>query len=95
MNDVILSSPSAKVRYKDQVIVDIFEKAAQNIVPKKIKLDIVFEDKSILVINKPKGMVVHPGAGNYKNTLAISMNITNEKILFQQRARETLYPLGT
>ena len=70
LNDVILSSPSAKVRYKDQVIVDIFEKAAQNIVPKKIKLDIVFEDKSILVINKPKGMVVHPGAGNYENTLA-------------------------
>ena len=37
--------------------------------PKKIKLDIVFEDKDILIINKPKGMVVHPGAGNYENTL--------------------------
>ena len=36
---------------------------------KKIKLEIVFEDKDILVLNKPKGMVVHPGAGNYKNTL--------------------------
>tara|TARA_B100001057_G_scaffold60204_1_gene53395 strand:+ start:12253 stop:13233 length:981 start_codon:yes stop_codon:yes gene_type:complete len=69
LNDVILSSPSAKVRYKDQVIVDIFERVTQNIVPKKIKLDIVFEDKSILVINKPKGMVVHPGAGNYEDTL--------------------------
>ena len=38
--------------------------------PNKIKLDIRFEDKDILVINKPKGMVVHPGAGNYQNTLA-------------------------
>ena len=35
----------------------------------KIKLDIIYEDKSILLINKPKGMVVHPGAGNYKDTL--------------------------
>ena len=38
--------------------------------PNKIKLDIKFEDKDILVINKPRGMVVHPGAGNYENTLA-------------------------
>ena len=38
--------------------------------PKKIKFEIVFEDKDILVINKQKGLVVHPGAGNYKNTLA-------------------------
>ena len=37
--------------------------------PSKIKLDIQFEDKDLLVINKPKGMVVHPGAGNYENTL--------------------------
>ena len=33
-------------------------------------MDIHFEDKDILLINKPKGMVVHPGAGNYENTLA-------------------------
>jgi len=40
------------------------------LLPNKIKLDIRFEDKDILVINKPKGMVVHPGAGNYEDTLA-------------------------
>ena len=38
-------------------------------IPKKIELDIIYEDKDILVINKPRGMVVHPGAGNYENTL--------------------------
>ena len=38
--------------------------------PNKIKLDIEYEDKDLIIINKPKGMVVHPGAGNYKNTLA-------------------------
>jgi 23S rRNA pseudouridine1911/1915/1917 synthase len=39
------------------------------ILPKKIKIDIVHEDKDILIVNKPAGMVVHPGAGNYKETL--------------------------
>ena len=38
--------------------------------PNEIKLDIQHEDKDILIINKPKGMVVHPGAGNKTNTLA-------------------------
>ena len=38
--------------------------------PNNIFLDVIFEDKDILVINKPKGMVVHPGAGNFENTLA-------------------------
>ena len=33
-------------------------------------MDIEYEDKDLIIINKPKGMVVHPGAGNYKNTLA-------------------------
>ena len=35
-----------------------------------MSLDIIFEDKDLLIINKPKGMVVHPGAGNFENTLA-------------------------
>ncbi len=38
-------------------------------VPQNIPLDIVYEDSDLLVINKPKGMVVHPAAGNYDNTL--------------------------
>ena len=69
LNDNILLSPSTKVKYKDKIIINIFQENKVDIIPKKIKLEIVYEDKSILVINKPKGMVVHPGAGNYKNTL--------------------------
>ena len=65
----VLKAPSTKVKYKDQVIINIIENNEQNIKPKKIKLNIVYEDNHILVINKPKGMVVHPGAGNYENTL--------------------------
>ena len=65
----MLTSPSSKVKYQDQIVINILEENSQNIIPKKIKLDVVYEDKNILVVNKPKGMVVHPGAGNFKNTL--------------------------
>ena len=69
INNFIISSPSSKVKHRDLIIIDIIEENIQEIIPKKIKLDIVYEDKDILLINKPKGMVVHPGAGNYRNTL--------------------------
>ena len=51
------------------------------ILPTKIHLDIIYEDKDILVINKPKGMVVHPGAGNYKNTLVNALLFKYKKNL--------------
>ena len=38
-------------------------------VPENIPIDIIYEDNSIIVVNKPKGMVVHPAAGNYNGTL--------------------------
>jgi 23S rRNA pseudouridine1911/1915/1917 synthase len=69
LNNKITSSPSTKVKYKDLIIVNIVEKNKKDIAPKKIDLNVIYEDKSILVINKPRGMVVHPGAGNYENTL--------------------------
>tara|TARA_X000000950_G_scaffold210776_1_gene253458 strand:- start:501 stop:1484 length:984 start_codon:yes stop_codon:yes gene_type:complete len=70
LNKKILTFPSAKVKVKDQISINIIvENNKQNIKPKKIEIDIVYEDNDILVINKPKGMVVHPGAGNYENTL--------------------------
>ena len=58
----------------------LHKKDTQSVIPKKINLDIIFEDKSILVINKPKGMVVHPGAGNYDNTLVNALLFRNKKI---------------
>ena len=69
LNNKISSSPSTKVKYKDIIMVNIVEKNKKNITPKNIDLDIVYEDNSVLVINKPKGMIVHPGAGNFENTL--------------------------
>ncbi len=69
LNNKILTSPSAKVKDKDQVEINIKEIKTYKIIPKKIKLDIIYEDDCILILNKPKGMVVHPGAGNLNNTL--------------------------
>lgn len=82
LNKKILTSPSTKVKVKDQISINIYtENDEQNIKPKKIKLDIVYEDNEILVINKPKGMVVHPGAGNYENTLVNALLFKYKKKL--------------
>ena len=69
LNKKIIISPSTKVKTNDQITVNIDKEENQKIIPNKINLNIVYEDKDIVVINKPKGMVVHPGAGNYENTL--------------------------
>lgn len=54
----------------DILCVKIQENIKDNIVPKKIKLDILFEDEDILIINKQSNLSVHPTMGNYYNTLA-------------------------
>ena len=69
LNGKTFTSPALKIKYKDQISINIIETITKDILPKEIKLNIIFEDKDIVVLNKPKGMVVHPGAGNFKNTL--------------------------
>ena len=73
--------PSAKVKYNDQISINLIQKNIQTIAPKNIKLEIIYEDKDIMVINKPKGMVVHPGAGNYENTLVNALLFKYKKTL--------------
>ena len=70
INKKIADSPSKKIKIDNEVVIKLLIKKSDKLLPNKIKLDICFEDKDILIINKPKGMVVHPGAGNYENTLA-------------------------
>ena len=69
LNKIVNTSPSTQIKANDKIIISIIEEENLKIIPSKIKLDIVHEDKDLLIVNKPKGMVVHPGAGNYKNTL--------------------------
>ena len=58
-----------KIRPGDRVAVVIPEPRPLEVKAEKIKLDILYEDEDIIVINKPRGMVVHPAAGNYTGTL--------------------------
>ena len=69
LNNIIITFPSTKIKTNDKIVVNIIEENKLKLVPYKIKLNIIYEDKDLLIINKPKGMVVHPGAGNYTNTL--------------------------
>lgn len=58
-----------RVQAEDQVHVTVPDPQIPDILPENIPLDILYEDADVLVINKPKGMVVHPAAGHYSNTV--------------------------
>lgn len=58
-----------KLRCGDSVKISIPEPVSLDAQPENIPLDIVYEDEYLLVVNKPKGMVVHPAPGNYEGTL--------------------------
>lgn len=70
---VSVNGKSVKANYKlgagDEISVEIPEAKEPDILPEDILLDILYEDQDILVVNKPKGMVVHPAAGHYSGTL--------------------------
>ena len=69
LNDKILSSPSKKVLTGDNLILEIPVPKIASLKPYKFKLNIIYEDKDLLIIDKPAGIVMHPGAGNYDNTI--------------------------
>lgn len=69
VNDVVVKS-NHKVKPNDVVKVVLTYPPAENLlVAEQIELDIVYEDDTVIVVNKPAGMVVHPGHGNYSGTL--------------------------
>ena len=63
------AAKNAKVKDGDSVTITLPDPETYDITPENIPLDIVYEDSDLLVVNKPKGMVVHPAAGNYSGTL--------------------------
>lgn len=72
--DVLVNGKTAKSSYKvrtaDEIEVELIALEPESFTAENIPLDIVFEDEEIAVINKPAGMVVHPGAGVSSGTLA-------------------------
>ena len=63
------TKPSYKIKLNDIIFIDESFKIDMDINPIKMELEIIYEDEYLMVINKPSGLVVHPGSGNHNNTL--------------------------
>jgi 23S rRNA pseudouridine1911/1915/1917 synthase len=69
LNGAPHTNPAAKLRGGETITLSVPEAEDPNPQPEAISLDILFEDDALIVINKPAGLVVHPGAGNPSGTL--------------------------
>jgi 23S rRNA pseudouridine1911/1915/1917 synthase len=71
--NVLVNGEKIKTNYKcslhDQIVITIPDPEELDVVPEEMNLDIYFEDKDVLVVNKPRGMVVHPAPGHLTGTL--------------------------
>lgn len=72
--NILVNGQATKAAYivksGDIIEVQEIEPKESTLKPENIPIDVIYEDSDILVINKPKGMVVHPGSGNTEGTLA-------------------------
>ena len=71
---------SYKLRENDEISIDEFPSEKYDLEAEDIPLDIVYEDDDIIVINKPKGLVVHPGAGNFNGTMANALKFHSDSL---------------
>ena len=81
---ILVNNKKEKSSYKleegDEIFVNDFPKEISELNAENIPLDIVFEDDDILLINKPKGLITHPGAGNKEHTLANALKFHSDKL---------------
>ncbi len=70
---VLVNGEKTRANYRlelnDEINLEYIIEVPMDIHPVKMDLDIIYEDDDLIVINKPKGLVVHPGSGNFDNTL--------------------------
>ena len=69
LNNVTINNASKKIKTEDKINIGFPPPKETHIKPKKIPLDILYDDDDLIIINKSPGVVVHPGAGNYKKTI--------------------------
>ncbi len=84
-SNILVNNNTQKISYKvqagDEISIVIPEAKEIELKPQDIKIDIVYEDSSIIVVNKPKGLVVHPAVGNPDGTLVNAiMNICKDSL---------------
>ncbi len=81
INNLIIKDPSKKISIGDKIIFEIPEPKKVSLKPYDYKLDIVYKDEDLIVINKLSGIAMHPSVGNYDNTIVNAlMNFDNKKL---------------
>ena len=81
INNKIINSPSKKILTGDQINFQIPEPKEASLKPYDFKLEIIYEDDDLLVIDKPAGIIMHPGAGNYDKTIVNALMHYNKDSL--------------
>ena len=81
INNKIILDPAKKINSNDLITLVIPEPKKTSLKPFKFKLDIVYEDEDLIVIDKPAGIIMHPGAGNYDNTIVNALIDYDKKFL--------------
>ena len=81
INNIIINDPSKKIKLNDEIYFEISEPEKETLEPFKYPLDIVHEDKDLIVINKSAGISMHPGPGNYNNTIVNALIANGKKKL--------------
>src|SRR6056300_1269992 len=80
INNRIVEDPSKKLLLNDNVFIHVPEPKKTSLKPFKYNLNIIYEDDDLMVINKPAGIVMHPGAGNYDNTIVNALISYDKKL---------------
>lgn len=75
-----IEKASYKLSLNDVIDIEDFPKEISSLIPENIPLDIIFEDDFLMVINKPIGLVTHPGAGNKEHTLANALKFYSDSL---------------
>jgi 23S rRNA pseudouridine1911/1915/1917 synthase len=81
LNNVVINNPSKKILTGDKINLQIPEPKEATLKPYDFKLEIIYEDNDLLVINKPAGIIMHPGAGNYDETIVNALMHYNKDSL--------------
>lgn len=84
LNQILVNNKVIKASYKvnlnDEIILNYEEEKPLELKPKDLNLDIIYEDNDLAVINKPKGLVVHPAPGHYDDTLVSGLLYSLDKL---------------
>lgn len=81
INNKVEFKPNYRVRENDDIYLKYQEqKPNQTLIPQNIKIDIVYEDNDLLIVNKPVGMVVHPATNNWDQTLMNAVLFYNQEL---------------